>query len=275
MPIIVSQRPGAGSGALGVWLSGEAIMRVLILGGTAQASALAARLSRDTRFDPILSLAGRTKSPVLPQIRNRVGGFGGFQGLANFLREEAIDAVIDATHPFAEQISANAAAAAKLVQVPVAVFSRAAWTSQPGDRWRSFVDAKSAAFGIGNTPRRVFLTVGRLQLPAFDAAPQHDYLIRTIDPPDPRPNLPRFEVLLARGPFSFDDELNLMRKAEIEVVVTKNSGGDATRAKLDAARALGLEVMLIRRPQGIDAPSFETLDETIAFLERHLHRPVP
>ncbi|QAY97235.1 cobalt-precorrin-6A reductase [Methylovirgula ligni] len=251
------------------------MLRVLILGGTTQASALAARLAGDARYDAILSLAGRTQNPLLPEISHRIGGFGGVAGLTNYLRTEKIDVLIDATHPFAEQISAHAAAAARETGTPLAVFTRRAWTPGAGDRWREFPDAASAARSIGATPRRVFLTIGRLQLGAFVAAPQHDYLIRTIDPPEPPPALPHYKLLLARGPFGLEDEVKLMREAGIEILVTKNSGGEATRAKLDAARALGIEVFMIGRPYGVDTLTFETLDAVLQFLERHSHRISP
>jgi precorrin-6A/cobalt-precorrin-6A reductase len=250
-------------------------LRVLILGGTTQASALAARLSEAALYDARLSLAGRTKAPALPDIPCRIGGFGGVDGLINYLRDEKIDVLIDATHPFAEQISAHARAAAHATKTPFAVFTRPGWTPQAGERWRELPDTARAADAIGREPRRVFLTVGRLQLAAFEAAPQHDYLIRTIDPPKLPPALPRYQLLLARGPFAFEDEVKLMRAAGIEILVTKNSGGEATRAKLDAARALGVEVLMINRPPNADAPTCETLDAVLQFLERHLHRPTP
>jgi precorrin-6A/cobalt-precorrin-6A reductase len=254
---------------------GEIMQRVLILGGTTQASALAAQLAKDTRYDAILSLAGRTKNPLLPNLRHRIGGFGGSAGLANYLRAEVIDVLIDATHPFAEQISANAVIAAWETNTPMAIFTRPAWTPGAGDRWRDFPDAGSAARALGEEPRRVFLTIGRQQLAAFEIAPQHDYLIRTIDAPDPLPALPRYELLLARGPFTFEDEQALMRSAGIDILVTKNSGGDATRAKLDAARALGIDVYMISRPQSPDIPTFETLDAVLQFLESATHRATP
>jgi len=247
-------------------------MRVLILGGTTEANALAAWLARDARFDPIFSLAGRTKTPTLPGIRSRIGGFGGPERLADYLRGEAIDVLIDATHPFAEQISAHAVTAASATKTPLAVFGRGAWVPSPGDRWRDFPNAQAAARGLGKNSRRVFLTLGRLQLAAFEAAPEHDYLVRTIDTPDPMPNLPHHRLLLARGPFSFDEELKLMRDARIEVLVSKNSGGSATRAKLDAARVLGIDVMLISRSKNTNTSTFETIEDVFIFLEQQLHR---
>jgi precorrin-6A/cobalt-precorrin-6A reductase len=270
--MIVSQR-------IGDWLSmeppGGPMQRVLILGGTTQASALVARLNGDARYDAILSLAGRTKNPMLPDMSHRIGGFGGSAGLASYLRTEAIDVLIDATHPFAERISENAVIAARNTNTPLAIFTRPAWTPSTGDQWRDFPDATSAARALGEEPRRVFLTIGRQQLAAFQIAPQHDYLIRSIDVPEPLPALPHAKLLLARGPFTVEDEQALMRTAGIEILVTKNSGGDATHAKLDAARALGIEVYMIARPQSPDVPAFETLDAILQFLEAATHRTTP
>jgi precorrin-6A/cobalt-precorrin-6A reductase len=251
------------------------MMRILIVGGSSEASRLAARLAEEPAFEPILSLAGRTRNPTAPPIPYRIGGFGGAEGLADYLKEARVDCIVDATHPFAERMSANAEAAAAATGTPLAVFTRPAWTPLPGDRWRECADAASAAQALGAPPRRVFLTVGRLQLRAFEAAPQHDYLIRTIDPPEPAPNLPHHRVILARGPFTIDDEIKLIRDERINILVTKNSGGEATRAKLDAARALGLEVLLIRRPQSPNAPTFHTLEAMTDFLRARLHSAAP
>jgi precorrin-6A/cobalt-precorrin-6A reductase len=272
MPTIVSQRDSIG---LVMEYTDKAMLRVLILGGTTQANALAVRLARDPQYHPILSLAGRTKAPVLPDVRHRIGGFGGINGLIDYLRHDAIDVLIDATHPFAEQISAHAVAAARATAVPLAVLTRAAWAAQPGDRWHEFPDAARLARALGDAPRRVFLTIGRQQLASFEAAPQHDYLIRTIEPPEPTPLLPHQKLLLARGPFTFEDEVKLMREARIEVLVTKNSGGAATLAKLDAARTLGIEVFMINRPQSADVQTFETLDALLEFLQTLRHRAAP
>lgn len=243
-------------------------MRLLILGGTTEARLLAEQLAGRDGFDAELSLAGRTKAPLPQALACRIGGFGGAAGLAEYLRAGRVDALIDATHPFAERISENAAQAARSVGIPLLTLTRAPWTAQPGDRWIEVLDAVAAAQAIGETRRRVFVTVGRQQVSAFEAAPQHDYLIRTIDPPEPMPALPAARLLLARGPFSLESERDLMAGEGIEVLVSKNSGGDGTRAKIDAARVLGLPVILIRRPTDPEGRVFHDSGALLAELER-------
>jgi precorrin-6A/cobalt-precorrin-6A reductase len=247
-------------------------MRLLILGGTTEASALARHIAGRSDLDPTLSFAGRTQNPVVPPIPFRTGGFGGVAGLKTYLAETRTDAVIDATHPFAAQMSAHAAEACRDLGLPVAMFTRAPWRAVPGDRWVSVADMKAAAAALGDAPRRAFLTVGALQLPAFATAPQHHYLIRTIDPPNAAA-LPDHRLILARGPFTVAEETALMREAAIDALVTKNSGGKATAAKLAAARALGIEVIMVERPKSVDIPIFETLDAVMGWIENH--RPAP
>ena len=247
-------------------------MRLLILGGSSEASALARRLADDPAFSPVLSLAGRTRNPVLPPIPHRIGGFGGVAGLTEHLRREAVELVIDATHPFAERMSANAEAACRAACVPLAVFTRPPWRCESGDRWSDVTGAAEAALAIGTRPRRVFLTIGRLQLDAFAAAPQHDYLIRSIDPPEAPLALPHHRLILARGPFTLEDELALMEREAIEFLVTKNSGGDAARAKLDAARQLDIAVVLMRPPPRPEARIFYDLDALVDFLRQRGHQ---
>ncbi len=223
-------------------------MRVLILGGTTEASAIAAALAHDARVQPVLSLAGRTRAPVLPAIPARRGGFGGVDGLVAYLREHGIAALIDATHPFAAQISRNAVAAAAMASVPLLTVLRPPWTPGPGDRWTDAADLTAAAQMLGCEPRRVFLTVGQQELAPFAMAPQHRYLIRSVEPPDPALLPPTARTVTARGPFREDEERRLLQQERIEVLVTKNSGGAATAPKLAAARALGLPVVMVARP---------------------------
>ena len=215
-------------------------MRVLILGGTTEASAIARALAGDARFDPVLSLAGRTRAPPPPPIAWRVGGFGGAAGLAAYVRREGVQALVDATHPFAARIKANAACAA----VPRVVVLRPAWQAVAGDQWTEVADMGAAFRALGPAPRRVFLTVGQQELAAF--GPPHQYVVRSVDAPERAPD--GAVVISARGPFAEADERALLLSHRIEVLVTKNSGGAATAGKLAAARALGLPVVLVARP---------------------------
>lgn len=223
-------------------------MHVLILGGTTEASAIAAALAGDARVRPVLSLAGRTRTPALPAIPARRGGFGGVDGLVAYLRVHDIGALIDATHPFAAQISRNATAAAAIAGVKLLAVRRPPWTQRPGNRWSEVADMTAAVQALGVEPRRVLLTVGQQELAPFRAAPWHDYLIRSVEAPDPASLPAMSRCITARGPFREDEELELLRREAIEVLVTKNSGGAATAPKLAAARALGVRVVMVARP---------------------------
>lgn len=234
-----------------------AALRVLILGGSAEASALARRLEGDERFAPVLSLAGRTKAPVLPPIAHRIGGFGGIEGLAAWLREPGADLLVCATHPFAAQMRRNAIEAARRTGTPLLIVERPAWAPVEGDRWTLAPDMAAAARALGEAPRRVLLTVGRKDLASFVNAPQHDYLIRSIDAPPAECLPPRAQVITARPPFGEGCEKRLLEARGIEVVVTKNSGGPDTAAKLAAARALGVPVILVQRPPAPDLAGFD------------------
>lgn len=222
-------------------------IKLLILGGTAEAMALARALADDSRTTPLLSLAGRTKNPAVPPIPWRRGGFGGAEGLADFLVEGGFDALIDATHPFAARISANAQAASTVAGIPLLALRRPPWKKTPGAHWISVPDIAAAAQALGITPRRVFLTIGRQDLVPFREAPWHHYLIRSVDPPDPAFLPPDCAVIAARGPFSRASECELLAAHKIDLLVTKNSGG-VMREKLDAAHALGIPVVMVDRP---------------------------
>jgi precorrin-6A/cobalt-precorrin-6A reductase len=240
----------------------------LILGGTTEASDLASLLAARPDIASLVSLAGRTSRPVLPPIPCRIGGFGGAAGLARFIREAGIDAVVDATHPFAERISANARAACRDTATPLLVLRRPPWGPMEGDRWTSVASADEAAAALGTVPRRVFLTVGRLELAAFLAAP-HSFVVRTIDAPDRLPA--RSRLILARGPFRTEDERRLIVEERIDVLVTKNSGGAATYAKLEAARMLGLPVILIAPPQAPDGEVVVNARAAMRWIEDRAH----
>ncbi|WP_237480500.1 cobalt-precorrin-6A reductase [Lichenibacterium dinghuense] len=245
-------------------------MRLLILGGTTEASALARALAGRDGVAPVLSLAGRTRNPALPPIPHRIGGFGGAEGLADHLRRERVDAVVDATHPFAARISAHAVLASAAAGVPLLAFTRPSWRPRPGDRWTAVADLDAAAAALGPARTSALLTVGRLGLAHFRAAPQHRYVIRTIDPPDPAELPPDHALVFDRGPFALDGEIALMRREGVEAVVTKNSGGAAAAAKLDAARALGLRVIAVDRPRiAGERDEAETLDAVLHWIAVH------
>jgi precorrin-6A/cobalt-precorrin-6A reductase len=230
--------------------------RLLLLGGTTEASALAAALADDVRFATILSFAGATRAPRLPLVPYRVGGFGGIAGLVDFLRAERMDLLLDATHPFAAGMKANAAAAAAIAGIPALGVLRPAWQPRPGDAWTTVADMAAAANALGTVPRRVLLTIGQKDLAAFGRAPWHSYVIRSIDPPTTPP--PNARIITARGPFNEADELALLAGHRIEALVTKNSGGAATVAKLAAARRLGVAVVMVARPS---RPEMATVDD--------------
>ncbi|MGV9664049.1 cobalt-precorrin-6A reductase [Nocardia niigatensis] len=221
-------------------------MRTLILGGTREARELADVASGERGFEIVSSLAGRVREPVLPVGEVRLGGFGGIDGLREWLRDNGIEAVVDATHPFAGGITANAAAAAGAVGLPVLHVRRPGWTERPGDRWMRVPDLALAAEAAAALGKRVFLSIGRQGVAAF-AHSDAWFLIRAIDPPDGAVPV-NHELLLARGPFGVDEEIALLTGRDIDVVVTKDSGGTLTEAKLTAARALGIPVVMIDRP---------------------------
>lgn len=224
------------------------MQKLLILGGTTEASAVAAMMAGDKRFDAMLSFAGATRAPRPPPIAFRVGGFGGAEGLARFLQDRRIDLLIDATHPFATQMTRNAAQAAAMTGVKLLVVLRPPWTPGDGDCWTMVSTMAAAAHALGPLPRRVLLTIGQKDLAAFQAAPMHHYVVRSIDPPDPASLPPSATAISARGPFLEADELALLRESGVEVMVTKNSGGLATQAKLAAARTLAIPVVMVQRP---------------------------
>lgn len=223
-------------------------MRVLILGGTGDAIALAAQVSMLPGVTVITSLAGRTLQPIAPVGDVRVGGFGGADGLVAYLREHGIDVLIDATHPFAAQMSWNAAAAATTIDIPHLMLVRPEWKKVMGDRWLEVETVEAAAQAIPMTAKRIFLTIGRQQLAPFAPLSDRWFLMRSIDPPPSDLPLPKGKLLLDRGPFTLDSERELLKKYEIEAIVSKNSGGDATYTKIIAARELELPIMMVQRP---------------------------
>ncbi|MFD7408233.1 cobalt-precorrin-6A reductase [Streptomyces sp. NPDC059866] len=220
---------------------------VLVLGGTTEARELAAELAARPGVRVTTSLAGRVTRPGAVAGEVRVGGFGGAQGLADWLRAHDVAAVVDATHPFAEAITANTARAAALTGVPAVVLRRPGWRPGPGDDWHPAAALRDAADLLPRLGHRVFLTTGRLGLAAFAHLTELHFVVRTVEPPEPPMPLDA-ELVLARGPFTPADESALLREHRIDVLVTKDSGGAATAAKLTAARELGLPVVVVQRP---------------------------
>jgi precorrin-6A/cobalt-precorrin-6A reductase len=254
------------------------VLTVLVLGGTSEARALAAELAGRPGLRVISSLAGRVRDPALPAGEVRIGGFGGAAGLAGWARAQGVHAVVDATHPFAETISAHAVAACAHTGLPLLRLTRPGWREQPGDDWHQVDSLTEAAAILPVLGTRVFLTTGRQGLAAFAAPPPAApsqaalaalwFLIRCVDPPS-GPMPANREVLLARGPYTRDAEHALMRRFDINVLVTKNSGGPLTEGKLAAARDLGLPVVMIRRPAVPTAAppvAVNTVDEAVSWV---------
>ena len=235
--------------------------RILVLGGTGEARALADALARDSRMAVITSLAGRTVAPRLPGGEIRIGGFGGSAGLAAYLAEQRIDAVVDATHPYAAAISAHAVEACRMAGRPVVRLDRPAWTARAGDRWIE-VDSLAAAAVVAPTlGDRALLTIGVKEIAAFNGLERPWFLVRLVEMPGEALPLRDSEILLGRGPFRETEERELMRSRDIDLVIAKNSGGQSTYGKIAAARALGIPVLLLRRPA---LPAAETVDSVAA-----------
>ncbi len=217
-----------------------------------------------------LSLAGRTAAPAGQPVPVRVGGFGGVDGLATHLTEARVDLLVDATHPYADTISAHAAAAAIKAKVPLIAVRRPPWNAVTGDRWTNAETIDDAIRVLGAAPRRVFLTIGRTEVGAFSAAPQHHYVVRSVDPVEPSMAVPSAQYIVARGPFTIAGERDTLVKHRIDVLVAKNSGGPATYAKIAAARELGVEVVMLRRPALPSVSSVETVEAAVSWLDSWL-----
>jgi precorrin-6A/cobalt-precorrin-6A reductase len=245
-------------------------MRILILGGTAEARALAQALAHREDVAVTVSLAGRTAEPLPQGAPVRSGGFGGAAGLARYLGDEQIDVLIDATHPYAVAISANAARAAESTGVRLLPLRRPPWKKVAGDNWIEVEGVEQAVEALGQAPKHVFLALGRNELQPFAAAPQHTYLIRSVDPVDPRLPVPRATYITARGPFGASNDRALLARHNIEAIVAKNSGGEATYGKIEAARALQLPVIMLKRPSLPLVASVATVEEILALLDHAL-----
>ena len=247
------------------------MMRVLILGGTGDAAELAAKVATIQGLEAITSLAGRTREPSVPLGDLRVGGFGGVAGLASYLRVMQIDLLIDATHPFATQISFNAADATTEVGVPRLMLIRPPWEKASGDRWIEVDSVEAAAASVQNQAQRVFLTVGRQELAAFAHLDKIWFLMRMIDPPSDDALVPSGVILCDRGPFTLNNERQILIHNKIDTVVSKNSGGDATKAKIIAARELGVNVVMVNRPAIPPGEQVTDVNGALAWLFDKLH----
>ncbi|WP_099072524.1 cobalt-precorrin-6A reductase [Nostoc linckia] len=241
-------------------------MRVLILGGTGDAAELAARLATIESVEIITSLAGRTREPLLPLGDLRVGGFGGVAGLVSYLEVMQIDLLIDATHPFATQISWNAVDAATKVRVPHLMLIRPPWEKVNDDRWIEVDSVAAAATVLQNQAQRVFLTVGRQELAAFAHLKDIWFLMRMIDPPAPDALVPPGMLLCDRGPFTLQNEREILIQHNIDTIVSKNSGGDATYAKIIAARELEVKVVMVNRPPIPPGNYVTNVDDALAWV---------
>lgn len=242
---------------------------VLILGGTSEAASLADALSTIDGLHLITSLAGRTEHPRKLPGEVRIGGFGGIQGLAAYLRERAVDAVIDATHPFAAQMSGHAAEACQGLGILRLHLTRPSWARHDDDRWHEVADAKVAAIFLPGMGRRVFLTCGQRDLEVYADLDDLWFLIRTVEPIEGK-KPKHAHCLQAKGPFSEDDEIALFKEHRIDLLVTKASGGSATYAKIAAARKLGLPVIMIKRPAIPKGHAVETVDAALAWTQRQI-----
>ena len=240
-------------------------MRALLLGGTGDANALAEALAR-ARIDAIYSYAGRTQIPLPHALPTRTGGFGGAAGLAGFIRQERITHVIDATHPFAAEMSQHAVEACTAANTPLIALERAPWVRTTADNWIEVTDIDAAVTALPDAAARVFLAIGRQHIAPFAAKSQHAYTLRFVDAPDREIPLHNAEVIVSRGPFTLDGDRELMASRKIGILVARNSGGRGARAKIDAARELGLPVIMIARPALPERPRVESVADVMAWL---------
>jgi precorrin-6A/cobalt-precorrin-6A reductase len=241
--------------------------RLLILGGTGEALTLARTVAASMPdLEMTTSLAGRTRDPVLPPGDVRVGGFGGVEGLVRTIDESGITLLVNATHPFAAEMSAHALAAQRETKVPLLRLLRPAWVKLPKDTWIPVPDVKGAAEICRWLGKRIFLSLGAKDLAAFAGLPHPHFLVRLVDAPEALP-LARYDLITARGPFTLADERALIEQHGIDLIVTKNSGGAATYAKIEVARELGIPVAMIRRPDIARAPGGDTVESVEAAMD--------
>lgn len=243
--------------------------RVLILGGTDQGWQLAAQAATIPELEVFFSLAGRTRQPMIPIIQTRIGGFGGMTGLRDYLQQEKIDFLINATHPFATQISQNAAIAAESLIMPYLRLLRPAWQKSEQDNWIEVESYEAAVSILSPLAQRVFLSIGRQELAVFSTLPDHWFLMRMVEPPSPT-FCPQGKVILERGPFNLVQERSLLQTYKIEAIVSKNSGGNATYPKILAARELEIPVVMVQRPELERGETVAEIEEAMTWLKNKL-----
>jgi precorrin-6A/cobalt-precorrin-6A reductase len=244
--------------------------RVLILGGTGEAAQLAAQAVALPGVEVITSMAGRVRHPVAPAGRMRIGGFGGVAGLIDYVRQQHVELLIDATHAFATQMSHHVATVAQVCGLPHLMLVRPPWEPVSGDYWLAVESIAAAVAALPGIARRVFLTIGRQELAAFAPLQGLWFLMRMIDPPLPDTPVPSGTLILERGPFTPEGERQLLQTYAIEAMVSKNSGGDATYAKIIAARELGLPVVMVQRPPMPPGEQVADVEHAMAWLRQHL-----
>lgn len=246
-------------------------LRILLLGGTTEASALAEHLARIDGIDAMLSLAGRTAKPATSPLPTRVGGFGGVEGLATYLQQDRFDLLVDATHPFAARISANAIAASAQTGIPLLSIERPPWTPVAGDNWIEHDSIDAAIAALPDEPQDVFSGLGRQAIDALRRAPQHRYLIRVVDPIELPCDLLDAEVIASRGPFRTGEDARLFADYDIRYVLAKNAGGDAAYSKIEAARQLGITVHMVRRTSLPARTTVSSASEALSWIDAY-HR---
>lgn len=223
------------------------------------------RKSRAPGLGPSIPMAVAPRAPADQPLPTRIGGFGGVSGLVDFIRQEGITHIIDATHPFAAEMSRNAVTASAETGTPLIALERAPWTAMPGDNWIEVADVNAAVTALPESPAKILLAIGRQHIAPFASKPQHAYTLRFVDPPETPLPFPA-DVIVSRGPFTLDGELKMLRTRGIMWIVARNSGGDGARAKIDAARTLGLPVIMIARPELPGRQQVESVAEIMYWL---------
>ncbi|MFU1517125.1 cobalt-precorrin-6A reductase [Vreelandella alkaliphila] len=244
------------------------MIKILILGGTSEASALASAVAK-RGIPAIFSYAGRVNTPKPQPLPTRIGGFGGVNGLVTFLAQERITHIVDATHPFAAQMSSNVLAAAAQCGVKATAFTRPAWQPVTGDQWQSVASIDETVNALAGPPQRVLLAIGRMHLSAFAAQPQHHYVLRLVDPPTSPLPMPDVSTVIDRGPFTLEGDLTLLKNQRIQRIVCKNAGGEGASSKLTAARRLGLPIVMIERPALPPRHEVHRIDDMFSWLGDH------